>query len=334
VNRSREVLVGVVIVAGVLVAVLGSLWLTGSNFGRPALLLDVLVPEVGQLSEGNQVKYRGVPVGRVTSFDIEPDGQAVRIHLRLDRDLDLPADVGAVVSPESLFGEWQVELVSRARARFDFLTVPDELAGGDPRVLPGFAMPDITRLTAAANEISQNIAVLTDRVDRAFNEQTAENIRLAIENISEASTNIRELIDQQATVFADVSNEVQVAAGEISLAAEAGRQFLQKADGLLASGQVDSLLATAERTTRNMEQLTGNVAGATDDLDRTLARADSAMARIDRLAAGVERGEGVLGQLMRDSTLVARAGSVLEQIDLLLADLRENPSRYVRLSIF
>lgn len=333
-RSTRDVTVGLVILAGIAVAALGSLWLSGSNFGRAAVSLDVLVAEVGQLGEGNQVKYRGVAVGRVTSFDIEPGGEAVRIHLRLDRDLDLPPDVGAVVSPESLFGEWQVELVSRSRTGFDFLRVPDELAGGEVRVLPGFAMPDITRLTAAANEISQNLAVLTDRVDRAFNEQTAENIRLAIENISEASGNIRELIEQQATVFAEVSRQVQVAAGEISVAAETGRRFLDKADQLMASGQVDSLLATAERTTRNIEVLSGNVAGATTNLDQTLARADSAMARIDRLAAGVEQGQGVLGQLMRDSVLVGRASSVLAELDLLLADLRENPKRYVRLSIF
>ena len=55
---------------------------------------------------------------------------------------------------------------------------------------------------------------------------------------------------------------------------------------------------------------------------------------VDRITARVERGEGVLGQLMTDSVLVGRAGDVLQQLDLLLADLRENPKRYVRLSIF
>jgi hypothetical protein len=35
-----------------------------------------------------------------------------------------------------------------------------------------------------------------------------------------------------------------------------------------------------------------------------------------------------------DTVLVARAGSVLNELDQLLADLRENPKRYVRLSIF
>lgn len=334
-SRGREVLVGVVILAGIAVAVVGTLWLKGSNFGRPSVPIDVLVAEVGQLSEGNQVKFRGVAVGRVTSFDVEPGGEAVRVHLQLDQELPLPSDVGAVISPESLFGEWQVELVSRTRMAFDFYPVPDTLmAAAEMPVLPGFAMPDITRLTAAANEISQNLAVLTDRVDRAFSEETAENIRLAIENISEASSNIRALLDQQATTFAQVTAEVEVAAGEIAAAAEAGRGFLQRADSLMATGQVDSVLSNTQKTTENLARITGEVAVATEDLPTTLARAESAFARLDRLTAQIAGGQGVLGQLMTDTALVDKVGSVLTELDLLLADLRENPKRYVRLSIF
>lgn len=334
-NRGREVLVGAVILAGIVVTVVGTLWLSGSNFGRPSVELDVLVSEVGQLGEGNQVKFRGVAVGRVTSFEVEPDGNAVRIHLELDQELPLPEDVGAVISPESLFGEWQVELVSRTRFSFDFLEVSDSLSEASPvPVLPGFAMPDITRLTAAANEISQNLAVLTDRVDRAFSDETAENIRLAIENISQASTNIRALLDQQATTFAQVTAEVEVAAAEISAAAQAGRHFLQRADSLMATGQVDSVLSSTRRTTANLARITDDVAVASEDLPATLARADSALARLDRLTARIAGGEGIIGQLMTDTALVEKVGAVLTELDLLLADLRENPKRYVRLSIF
>ncbi|NIS19468.1 MAG: hypothetical protein GWN18_05730, partial [Thermoplasmata archaeon] len=58
----------------------------------------------------------------------------------------------------------------------------------------GYTLPDITRLTAAANEISQNLAVLTNRVDRAFNDETAENVRRAIDNIQDVSENLRTLV--------------------------------------------------------------------------------------------------------------------------------------------
>lgn len=69
-------------------------------------------------------------------------------------------------------------------------------------------------------------------------------------------------------------------------------------------------------------------------LSATLGRADSAFLRVDRIAAGLEAGEGSLGRLLTDTAFALRAENVLMQLDLLLQDVRENPRRYVRLSIF
>ena len=40
------------------------------------------------------------------------------------------------------------------------------------------------------------------------------------------------------------------------------------------------------------------------------------------------------GRLLTDSTLALNAEDMLRSLDLLLQDVRENPGRYVRLSIF
>jgi phospholipid/cholesterol/gamma-HCH transport system substrate-binding protein len=55
---------------------------------------------------------------------------------------------------------------------------------------------------------------------------------------------------------------------------------------------------------------------------------------MDRMTAQVEAGEGALGFLMTDTTLVTRAAGALGELSALLRDLQENPHRYVRLSIF
>lgn len=328
-------MVGLVILAGIAVAVVGTLWLKGTNFGSPDVPIDVLVQDVGQLQTGNAVKFRGVRIGRVQRIRVVEGGEAVRISLRLEQELDLPADVQAVVAPESLFGEWQIELVSRARfPRFDYFEVPAGSAIDGVPVVGGYAIPDISRLTAAADEISENLAVLTDRVDRTFNDSTAANFARAIDNIQEVSENLRDLVGQQASAFSEVSAQVQRAATEIGLAAEVGRSALESADRLLASGELDSILVNVRGASQSLGDVSRNVALATEDLGGTLERADSAFARIDLLTARVARGEGALGQLFSDTVLIGRAGEVLRELDLLLADFRENPKRYVRLSIF
>jgi phospholipid/cholesterol/gamma-HCH transport system substrate-binding protein len=337
VNRKNEVMVGLVILAGIAVAAVGTLWLKGTNFGSPDLPVVVLVQDVGQLREGNAVKFRGVRIGRVHRIAVVDGGEAVRLDLRLEELVDLPDDVGAIVAAESLFGEWQVELVSRSRfPRFEYFEVAAESRaeeGGAP-VVGGYAIPDISRLTAAADEISENLAVLTDRVDRTFTDSTAANLAAAINNIQGISENLRDLVGQQASTFEDVGAEVRRAATEIGTAAEAGRSVLERTDDLLASGDLDSILVNVRVASQRLGEVSTNVAAATDGLAGTLVRADSTFARIDLLSGRVVRGEGALGQLFADTVLVGRASEVLRELDLLLADFRANPKRYVRLSIF
>jgi phospholipid/cholesterol/gamma-HCH transport system substrate-binding protein len=148
------------------------------------------------------------------------------------------------------------------------------------------------------------------------------------------SENLRDLVGQQASTFENVSAQVQRAATELGAAAVVGRSVLERTDRLMASAELDSILASVRGASRDLGRLSSNVALATDDLGGTLARADSAFARIDLLTARVVRGEGALGELFADTALVGRASEVLRELDLLLADFRANPKRYVRLSIF
>lgn len=334
----RELVVGSTVLAGIAVAVIGSLWLSGSGFGSLNVPLEVVVQDIGQLREGNSVKYRGVPLGRVRGFSVIEGGDAVRVRLSLDEQLALPSDAVALVAPESLFGEWQVEIVSRSRfPAFDYLDV-DSLGVApvlpDTPVLGGYTIPDISRLTATANEISENLAVISQRVEEAFTEETAEDLRLTVENLRGISATLRDFSSEQAGTLTEVTEEVRTAAREISSAAGAGRAALERVDGLMAGGRVDSIFTDVQVAADNLATITTGVAGSTDDITRTLARADSAFARIDRLTARVEAGEGLVGQLFSESDLLGQTNTVLVELEMLLRDFRENPRRYVRLSIF
>ncbi len=328
-TRGKEVLVGVVIVLGVLVALVGTLWLQDASFGRGTREVEALFLEVGQLMNGNSVKLRGVTIGRVLQIAVEPDGRAVRVLMTVRDDLALPDDAVALVAPESLFGDWQAEIVPRsAYSQFDFYPSPD------PTTLGGYALPDISRLTASLDQISKNLGTLTTRVDQTFTDETARNLALAINNIEEVSERLRDLVEVQAGAFSNLASEVETAAVELGGAARTANLTFQRAEELLGAPTTDSLLLDARATVANLKGLSGELGTTNQRAQGLLLRADSTFARLDRLSAQVEAGEGALGALMGDKVLVARAQAVLEQIDVLLKDLKENPQRYVRISIF
>lgn len=328
-SRKNEVMVGTLIVVSVAAAVLGTLWLQGALQTRGTVEVQARFREVGQLMQGNSVKQRGVTIGRVQQIQLEPGGGAVIVTMRVDADVELPADAVVVLAPESLFGDWQAEILPRSRyPDFEF----EESA--DPAVLSGYALPEISQLTAVADRIAENLAVLTDRVELAFTEETALNIRRAIENIQEVSERLTSLVEQQAATAGELGTSLRETTARISEASDVATRSFQHLERVMASGQIDSLVVNAGTAAGNVRSLTVELSGAIHEFKGALATADSTFARIDRVAARLEAGEGGLGRVLGDSLLYVRAEQTLNQLQALLEDFRTNPQRYIRLRVF
>ena len=327
--RRNEVWVGTVILLSVVIAVAGSFWLRGYRLTRGTTTTEALFTGVGQLMDGASVKLRGVTIGRVNGIAVEPDGTAVRVGLAIDADVRLPSDAAVLIAPESMFGDWGAEIVSRsAHPRLDFFDPPD------PGVLPGFSIPDLSRLTATADQIAENLATITDRVEIAFTEETADNLRLVIENVGEVSEQLAALVDAQIGAVDDLVENVRSSTSEIGEAAALATRTLGEVERLLSGGAADSIVADTRVTAAEFRRLATELRETTTGLSGMLRSADSTLVRFERIGRELETGEGTLAQLLADSTVAIQTQSVLMQLTLLLEDFRENPGRYVRLSIF
>jgi len=334
VNRRREFLVGLVIIAAVAVSVLGTLYLEGTNWGRPSVTVEVLARDVSQLSEGNAVKFRGVQVGQVRLIEVESGGDAVRVTLQLDSEL--PDGVaGVVFAPESFFGDWQAEIVGPERyPNFTYFDVPSSELARDTVVLGGYALPELSRLTASAEQISDNVAELSSRLEVAFNEETAANLAATVANVEALTGDLREFISRESESTSELTAKADSALREIQEASRMARLSFARVEGVVSDSQVDSIVDNVALATASIQEIAGNLSGSSEDLASALERADSTFARIDRLTARAEAGEGLVGQLFSDSDLLGQTTTVLTELELLLRDFRENPRRYVRLSIF
>ncbi len=328
-DRKRDVQVGLVVVLGVLAGVAGTIWLQG-GWGQQGTQVLAASTNVGQLMRGASVKFRGVEVGEVEEVSLAPGGEAVLIRMTLQPDLVIPANSAVLLSPESMFGDWQAEIIDRADfPRQVFLQLPDREG-----VLPGAALPDVSRLTAAADNIAHNLTTISERIQIAFTEETALNIRRAIDNIGELSDGLSEIIDQQADRFNDLAQGVNASAAELGVAAQVARRSFERIDSILAGPEVGNLISEAEESVGNLKNITEDLGGSLVDLRSAARRADSTFARMERLVTAVEAGEGSVGRLLSDPALADGAMGAVAELQALLADIKENPGRYVRLSIF
>lgn len=335
-NQGREVVVGIVIILAVIVVAGGILFLKGARFGQTFTYVETLTTDVGQLMVGNEVKYRGVRTGAVTEIEVDPSGAFVRVTLELVGDDPLmPQDAVVIIAPESLFGDWEAEIVSFSRfPRYEYYYVPEGHVEDGRRVVGGYAIPDISRLTATAEEVAENVGALTERFDRAFNEETADALAQAIRDIQAISENIKNLINQQAATFERVGMNVERAAGEIGDAAASARITLERFDGILAQGEVDSVLVNLRNVTASLQRVVTNLEGSTEGMAGTLALADSALTNVRDITASIQAGRGSLGMLFTDDAFYMTAERAMARLDSLFLDIRENPRRYINLSIF
>ena len=114
------------------------------------------------------------------------------------------------------------------------------------------------------------------------------------------------------------------------------------------SGVTREQRGTLKRLTESLANTAEGLEEARPDVQRAIARADSAMAvlaetgrNLDEAAASlhtvlarIERGEGTLGKLSTDDALYTNMNRAAESIAALVEDLKANPSKYINLSIF
>ncbi len=328
-SRGREALVGVVIVGAIVLTVAGTLWLEGTSFGRAQRDVEAVFEEVGLIRPGNAVKLRGVEVGRVREIAVDPGGQAVRLRFRMDESLALPADAVVILSPESMFGDWQAEIMPRSR--YPSVQYAESSESG---VLPGYALPDISELTHMADQIAENLSVLTERLAVAFSDETARNIASLIDNVEGVTERLSDLVAQQATSFTNVTDGVQRAVDGIGTAADQARSTFERVDQILAREEVASTLEDLVVISANLRDLSGDLQGTNVEIRQMTARADSAFVRADAIMKRITQGEGILGRLLEDTEMANELQTVVTELTVLLSDIRENPRRYLRLSIF
>jgi phospholipid/cholesterol/gamma-HCH transport system substrate-binding protein len=63
-------------------------------------------------------------------------------------------------------------------------------------------------------------------------------------------------------------------------------------------------------------------------------RLESITAKSEALVGRIERGDGTLGKLVTQDQLYQRADKVLTEMETLLADVKKNPTKYFKFSVF
>ncbi|MGW5322030.1 MCE family protein [Rhodococcus pyridinivorans] len=230
-NRGRIALLAAV-VAGV-VALAGAGWWMFTRLGTTEI--TAYFDKAVGIYEGSDVRVLGVEVGKVTS--VEPQGDLVKVGLRVNRGVDIPADARAVQITPSVVADRYVQLTPA-------YTGGDTMSSGAVIDRERTATPvEVDELYASIDELSRALGpdganregALTD-----FVEVGAENLAgngealgQSIENLSAAA---RTLDQSRDDLYGTIEN-LQVFVSALAANDEQVRQFnaqLSDLSGFLA----------------------------------------------------------------------------------------------------
>lgn len=324
-----EVRVGIVVILGIAVIVFGTIWMKGWEIGQERQEIRAWFREVGQLQTGNAVKLRGVPIGRVEGIELDSRSTGVIVLMTVNEEVALPEDPVVLLAPESMFGDWQAEIFPRSRYPFyNYAISPD------PGVLPGYSLPDMSRLTAVADRIAENLAVLTERVGIAFTDETAVNIRRAINNIQEVTSQLTDLVEAQGRTVEDLAAGLDETTATLQQAASTANRAFAQIEEAISGGQLTEIVGNVRTTTAQIDSVSAALSTVADELGSTVVSADSAFESLNHIMGAIERGEGTLGMLLQDTALYGNLKVTSSLVQDLILDFQRNPQKYINLRVF
>jgi phospholipid/cholesterol/gamma-HCH transport system substrate-binding protein len=334
-KRRDELVVGATILLAVVLVVVGALWLSQTRLAAGGYVQAARFRTVGGLSVGNPVVLRGVRVGRVREIRIAAEDW-VEAEFQIYEDVLLPADPAVVAASASLFGEWQAEIINLEEPPEDPNVIAELQAAlevGDD-AWPGATLPDIGQLTAQAARIGSDIATFSSRIQTAFDERTVLDMQRSIRDFGQIADTLTRFTERQTAVFGEVSDNIKQGSDVVTQAALSLERALARLDSATAAGEMDSILTNIQTATGQMRAAMAGFLTLVEAAERNqesfvrvIVGADSVMSRLQNMT-------GTLGLLVGDSTLYFEATDAVVELRALIEDIKANPRKYFKFSVF
>ena len=295
-RNARIILVTTFIVIGVIALVAFYRWIQGPDPEKLGVDRAILFDgSVSGLSIGSEVRYLGVPIGRVSGISLSREFPG-RVDVVFGTTEVLPPAerMVALLQAQGITGLSIIELRERSEEVPGF-DVPDGVIPGYPSLF--------AQLAGSAGRISSSVEATLGRINDILNEDTAENLSVTIQELRYLSGNLAtasENVDELLASAARIGSELEASLPEFRSTAqtlnrevlptvnEAGRSLQQATDSVtVALG--DNREALQQLISKDLPTLIG----ITDQLAETLRTLDHLLGSINEEPGALLYGERV-----------------------------------------
>jgi phospholipid/cholesterol/gamma-HCH transport system substrate-binding protein len=337
-----ELRVGAVMIASLAILAFTILYIGGGGEGpfTRRYTVKALMSDVNGLKAGAPVRLGGVEVGAVTRVGFAPGaaGSLVEVTMRLDRRVDsrITTESQATLGSLGLLGEKAVDITSAAGGT----PIQDgglvQAAAEDP--FKGL-LADASGSTAHIRRILARMDAGEGLVGKALRDEELYTRMLDVAvRLQGVLAKLESTRGPLGRLVNDEETSERIAGSVKGIEAVVSR--VEAGEGPLGALTRDQELARDLRSTAaSLREISGRLARGDGTAGRLLKddalfqKIDSLSARLDRTLAEVESGEGTAGRLLYDPELYNNMNAALEETRSLVADIRKDPRKYLRVKM-
>lgn len=296
-KKTVELRVGLVVSLAVAILVVGIVWVKGIRFNQTQNIYSVIFPDVGALKVGDPVSVSGVEKGKVKKIQLYQG--KVLVTLDLTTDVVLKKDAQFTVKNIGLMGE---RFVAVQTGYSDTL-----LDLSRPAV--GYYDTGIPEVMGRMGEMIDQLSRLVGNLEGVLGTKwSRESMLETIKNLKEVSHNLNALVDRNQGKFDQTMDDLSYSSAELKKIISENKKKLQST--------VDNFGEASIKL--------GNIVTTLDTLSISLKK----------LSSKIESGEGTLGQLVNDTTLYEQIKKTTQHVDDLILDIKKNPKKYLKFTLF
>ena len=314
-KTKREVRIGFVVVATILLFIWGMNYLKGTDIFTKQIKFYAQYKQVSGLIESNAVKISGVKIGQVSRIYFHPDGSGnIMIECIIGTSVNIPSNSIARLYSSDLLGTREIDIVLGDSDTF--------LQHGDTlqTTIQASVQEEVSQQMIPFRKQAENLLAQVDSVlaviQYVFNEESRKNIAESLESISQTLVNFESTTYTLDTTFYAQATRIAT--------------IISNAESITSNLEKNNQSIT--NIIQNFETVSDSL--ATANIKKTINNAESAIAKLDLILKQINEGHGSLGLLIHDTTLYRNLESSSKQLEELLEDLKEDPRKYFNISVF
>jgi len=297
---SREIKTAILVVASILIFIWGYSFLKGKDLFSSYKNFYTIYDNVEGLSTSANVALNGFSIGKIDDIKILNNGKML-VKVQINSDFPISkSSVLQIYEPGFISGK-QIAVIHN----FEDQTLAEN--------------GDTLRGTIKLGMFAE----MGDKFDPL--QRKVESTLVGADTLM---SNLNTMLDNKN------KKNISVALEELAQTMQTLNKTTQKLDKLLISNQenIDQILSNLNTTLSNFAEISNSVSQA--DLGKIIQNLEQTSQSINKIMTEIDSGNGTIGKLIKEDAMHENLLKTSKELELLLQDLRLNPTRYINVSVF